>query len=84
MAQERFEKKQHNKENKKLRRMGGTVFRRKTPPKEGGDVVEGRNPVIEALRSDRTVKRILLASGVGQSRRRGEDLPSGPGAGHDG
>jgi 23S rRNA (guanosine2251-2'-O)-methyltransferase len=67
MAQERFEKKQHNKENKKLRRMGGTVFRRKTPPKEGGDVVEGRNPVIEALRSDRTVKRILLASGVGQS-----------------
>ncbi len=67
MAQERFEKKQHNKENKKLRRMGGTVFRRKTPPKEGGDVVEGRNPVIEALRSDRTIKRILLASGVGQS-----------------
>ena len=67
MAQERFEKKQHNKENKKLRRMGGTVFRRKTPTKESGGVVEGRNPVIEALRSDRTVKRILLANGVGQS-----------------
>ena len=47
--------------------MGGTVFRRKTPPKDGGDIVEGRNPVIEALRSDRTVKRILLANGVGQS-----------------
>ena len=67
MARERFEKKQHNRDNKRLRRMGGAVFRRKTPPKESGDVVEGRNPVIEALRSDRTVKRILLANGVGQS-----------------
>ena len=47
--------------------MGGAIFRRKTPTKESGDVVEGRNPVIEALRSDRTVKRILLANGVGQS-----------------
>ena len=67
MAQERFEKKQHNRDNKRLRRMGGTVFRRKTPPKDGGDIVEGRNPVIEALRAGRTIKRILLADGVGQS-----------------
>ena len=62
-----FERKQHNRENKRLRRMGGAVYRRKTPPKEGGDIVEGRNPVIEALRAGRTIKRILLANGVGQS-----------------
>jgi 23S rRNA (guanosine2251-2'-O)-methyltransferase len=62
-----FERKQHNRENKRLRRMGGAVYRRKTPPKDGGDIVEGRNPVIEALRAGRTIKRILLANGVGQS-----------------
>jgi 23S rRNA (guanosine2251-2'-O)-methyltransferase len=62
-----FERKQHNRENKRLRRMGGTVYRRKTPPKDSGDIVEGRNPVIEALRAGRTIKRILLANGVGQS-----------------
>ena len=66
-AQSRFHRKQLNQENKRRRRMGGTVFRRKTPPKDGGDIVEGRNPVIEALRAGRTIKRILLADGVGQS-----------------
>ena len=30
-------------------------------------MVEGRNPVIEALRGDRSIKRILLANGVGNS-----------------
>ncbi len=63
----RFERKQHNRDNKRLRRTGGAIFRRKPSTKEGGSVVEGRNPVIEALRAGRAIKRILLANGVGQS-----------------
>lgn len=63
----RFERKQHNRDNKRLRRTGGAIFRRKPSTKEGAAVVEGRNPVIEALRAGRTIKRILLANGVGQS-----------------
>ena len=48
--------------------MGGAVFRRKPSPKNGSaSVVEGRNPVIEALRAGRAIKRILLADGVGNS-----------------
>ncbi len=47
--------------------MGGSTFRRKPSTKVSGVIVEGRNPVIEALRGDRPVKRIMLASGVGQS-----------------
>lgn len=62
----RFDRKQHNRDNKRLRRTGGAIFQRKPSPK-GGNVVEGRNPVIEALRGDRPVKRILLADGVGKS-----------------
>ena len=63
----RFERKQHNKDNKRLRRTGGAIFRRKPSGKEDGVVVEGRNPVIEALRAGRPIKRIMLASGVGKS-----------------
>ena len=66
-ARTRFDRRQHNRDNKRLRRTGGAVFRRKPSPKETGQVVEGRNPVIEALRSGRPVKRILLANGVGKS-----------------
>ena len=63
----RFERKQHNKDNKRLRRTGGAIYRRKPSSKEEGVIVEGRNPVIEALRAGRTIKRIMLASGVGKS-----------------
>ena len=66
-ARTRFDRKQHNRENKRLRRMGGAVFRRKTPSKESAAIVEGRNPVIEALRAGRPIKRIIMAKGVRQS-----------------
>ena len=67
-ARTRFERKQHNRENKRLRRSGGAIYRRKPSNKSDGEsVVEGRNPVIEALRGGRSIKRILLANGVGNS-----------------
>ncbi len=63
----RFDRKEHNRDNKRLRRTGGAVYRRKPSSKEDGIIVEGRNPVIEALRAGRPIKRIMLASGVGKS-----------------
>ena len=67
-ARTRFDRKQHNRDNKRLRRSGGAIYRRKPSSKNGSEsVVEGRNPVIEALRGGRAIKRILLANGVGNS-----------------
>ena len=68
MPHTRFERKQHNRDNKRLRRMGGAVFRRKPQSKDAASVVEGRNPVIEALISGRPIKRILLSEGAKQSK----------------
>ena len=66
-ARPRLDRRQHNRDNKRMRRMGGAPFRRKPAARSGDVVVEGRNPVIEALRAGRAIRRILLANGVNQS-----------------
>ena len=42
--------------------------RRGKPDKPSRDVVEGRNPVLEALRGDRPINKVLIARGVGRYR----------------